>query len=489
MSMITSGSLPVVDWMLYTLVISGVIIFAALAAHDAQRAANRPLRWIWIASIAAITALSIAAPFRDRDNAVRGNAGRVPLERRELVLPAGAEDASYDWVIKARDAASAPLRLALERLQTMIGPLPAPFHQTVTIAWLTASAAIGLVFLVAYRRTVRRVRYMPRDEIAGVSVRVAEGIGPAVIGLVPPEIVVPAWLKSRPINEQRMTVVHETEHIRAADPWLLAVACTAVALMPWNPALWYALSRLRLAVEIDCDRRVLRAGVSSANYGALLIELSALRRPLPAAMPAFPGTASHLERRLLAMTERSLSFRSSRRIAGALVAALVLITACESKLPTSAEVEAMDVAAVERQARTLGMLDSVRVRYTVDGVVVAPAEVRELSAARIATVDVVKDRERRMDEVRIRTRAVVPSDSSIGQEAMGRVRLRADQSNPAKAFEGLLIIDEVVVPTSLLAELDRDQIESVEVLKGSAATSKYSDPRAAYGVIRVTTRR
>ena len=489
MSMITSGSLPVVDWMLYTIVISGAIILAALAAHDAQRAANRPLRYVWIASIAAISALSIAAPFRDRDNAVGGNARRVPPERRELALPPRAEDAASDWMVKARDAASAPLRLTLERLQTMIGPLPAPIHQTVTIAWLTASIAIGLLFLVGYHRTVRRVRYMSRDEIAGVSVRIAEGIGPAVIGLVPPEIVVPAWLKSRPIYEQRMTVVHESEHIRAADPWLLAVACAAVAVMPWNPALWYALSRLRLAVEIDCDRRVLSGGVPSANYGALLIELSALRRPLPATMPAFPGTASHLERRLLAMTERSLSFRSFRRNSGVLVAALVLITACESKLPTSAEVEAMDVAAVERQARTLGMLDSVRVRYTVDGVVVTPADVRELSAARIATVDVVKDRERRMDEVRIRTRAVAAGDSSLGQEAAARIRLHADQSNPTKAFEGLLLIDDVVVQTSRLQELDRDRIESVEVLKGSAATSKYSDPRAAYGVIRVTTKR
>ncbi len=489
MNMISSGSLPVVDWMLYTIVISGVIILAALAAHEAQRAAHKPVRWVWIASIAATSALSIAAPLRGRDNAANGNAGIVPLERRAVARTSGTEDAAYAWVIKARDAASAPLRLALGRLQTMIGTLPAPVHQTAAIAWLTASAGIGLLFLIVYRRTVRRVRCLPRDEIAGVSVRVANDVGPAVIGLVPPEIVVPVWLKSRPVHEQRMTIAHESEHIRAADPWLLAVTCVAVALMPWNPALWYALSRLRLAVEIDCDRRVLSAGVPSANYGALLIELSALRRPLPAAMPAFPGTASHLERRLLAMTERSVSFRSSRRIAGVFVAALVLITACESKLPTSAEVEAMDVEAVERQARTLGMLDSVRVRYTVDGVVVAPADVRKLSAARIATVDVVKDRERRMDEVRIRTRAVAARDSSFGQEAVARVRLHGDQSNPTKAFEGLLIVDEVVVPTSRLADLDRDRIESVEVLKGSAATTRYRDSRAAYGVIRVTTKR
>ena len=489
MSSIIPGSLPVVDWMLYTIVISGVITLAALAAHDAQRAGSRPVRWVWIASIAVITALSLVAPFRARDNASLGSASIVPLEKRELVFTPGAEDPTYGWATKARDAASAPLRLTLEHLQAMIGPIPFSVHRTVTLVWLSASAGIGLVFLVAYHRTTRRVRGLPRDEIAGVQVRIAKGIGPAVIGLVPPEIVVPAWLKSRPIHEQRMTVVHESEHVRAADPWLLVVACAAVALMPWNPALWYALARLRLAVEIDCDRRVLNAGVPSANYGELLIELSALRHPLPAAMPAFPGTASHLERRLLAMTERTVSFRPSRRIAGVLVAAMVLITACESRLPTSAEVEAMDVGAVERQALTVGVLDSMRVRYIVDDVVVAPGVARDLAAARIASVNVAKDRQDGWDEVRIRTRALVPRDSSIGEEAEERVLLRSDKSNPTKAFEGLLIIDDVVVPTSELRKLDRDRIEGVEVLKGSAATSRYSDPRAVYGVIRVTMKR
>jgi Ca-activated chloride channel family protein len=56
-------------------------------------------------------------------------------------------------------------------------------------------------------------------------------------------------------------------------------------------------------------------------------------------------------------------------------------------------------------------------------------------------------------------------------------------------FAGLLIIDGTVVDASQLKTLSPDRIESMEVIKGTAATSRYSDPRAASGVIVVTTKR
>ena len=52
-----------------------------------------------------------------------------------------------------------------------------------------------------------------------------------------------------------------------------------------------------------------------------------------------------------------------------------------------------------------------------------------------------------------------------------------------------LIIDDVVVSTSELRNLAPDRIEAIEVLKGAEATSRYSDPRAARGVVRVTAKR
>ena len=54
----------------------------------------------------------------------------------------------------------------------------------------------------------------------------------------------------------RSDAQHEREHQRARDPLLLHAAAVGALVMPWNPAVWWMLSRLKLAVEMDCDARV-----------------------------------------------------------------------------------------------------------------------------------------------------------------------------------------------------------------------------------------
>jgi hypothetical protein len=146
MSALMLGNVPVVGWMLYTIVISGVVTLAALAAHDAQRASNRAVRWVWLAAVASIITLGAAAPFRDRAVvASDGDAGIASPERGELAIAGTGEGARY-WVVRVRDALSAPLRLTLQRTQSLTGPIPSPVHQAVTLLWFGASAAMALVF-------------------------------------------------------------------------------------------------------------------------------------------------------------------------------------------------------------------------------------------------------------------------------------------------------------------------------------------------------
>jgi len=58
---------------------------------------------------------------------------------------------------------------------------------------------------------------------------------------------------------------------------------------------------------------------------------------------------------------------------------------------------------------------------------------------------------------------------------------------PRTTFSGLMIVDGVIAPEPF--SLSPDQIVSVNVIKGPAATAKYSDPRAASGVIEITTKK
>ncbi len=502
MNALLDSAAAVTGWMVFSLMIGGVVIVAALAAHDAQRAANRSVRWVWMAAIGVIVALSLAAPLRQQPASAR-----VPLSLSASTDAAAAvsyprlpaRHVMVTALLRARDAVITPITVALQQVEGQWWRLPGTFHRAVLVTWmLTAIIALGVLAL-SYLRVRRRVQHWPVQDVAGVSARIAPMAGPAVVGLAPSEIVLPAWLLGRPVGEQRLVLAHETEHVRAGDPWLLVLACTAVAVMPWHPALWFAFGRLRLAVELDCDRRVLQRGVPRSDYGTLLIDLSALRRTLPSAMPAFSCNGSYLERRLVAMTSGRTRFALARRIGGGLLAAVALATACSSELPTSAEVEKMDVAAAEKRATRLMLMDTGSTRYVLDGKAVSRDLVMEVRADNIASVEVARGQGRGMDEVRIVRRRMM-ADTLVAASGM-KFRVIADsgqrtipdspsadvnRSEFKRTFDGLLVIDNKITNPTLLNGLDPATIEKVEVIKGAAAREQYSDPRAANGVIKVT---
>jgi TonB family protein len=137
---------------------------------------------------------------------------------------------------------------------------------------------------------------------------------------------------------RRLVLRHELEHRAAGDPWLLLGGVTAIALAPWNVALWWQVGRLRLAVEVDCDARVLRAhGNTPAaveRYGLLLLALGQRGGGLlRLAVPALSEPVSTLERRIAAMTDRTPRNRWLRALALAGTAAAVTAVACVTPSP------------------------------------------------------------------------------------------------------------------------------------------------------------
>jgi bla regulator protein blaR1 len=82
---------------------------------------------------------------------------------------------------------------------------------------------------------------------------------------------------------------------------MLALSTLLLLLVPWNPLLWWHSHRLRLAIEVDCDRRVLRSGFEMKRYAEVLIQFGLRRANLLGATASISESPSTLERRITLM--------------------------------------------------------------------------------------------------------------------------------------------------------------------------------------------
>ena len=200
-------------------------------------------------------------------------------------------------------------------------------------AWLAVSAVFALWLVATQRRLRRRLRGCPSRTVDGEQVLVSSDFGPAVAGVVRPQIVLPEWALAMRESDRRIIVAHETEHRQARDPLLAAAALFVAAAFPWNVALWWQLRRLRLAIEIDCDRRVVsRHGHDPRAYGMLLLatrERASRVRPAPAmAMAAMrSGLGQRVEALLDGRPRSAVRRLSAVASAGVLAAGIASVPA------------------------------------------------------------------------------------------------------------------------------------------------------------------
>lgn len=176
-------------------------------------------------------------------------------------------------------------------------------------------------------------------------------------------------------------------------------------------------------------------------------------------------------------------------------AALALLAACEAKVPTGPEIEAMDVSSATRTVAGTRMMEKTRLDsaiFYVDGKQVDAKTANSLTPNQIASIDINKGGAH--PEIRIATNGAVPALRAEGhrlapsKQMADSMRIIPDP-NASKKFDGLLLIDGVKSDASAMSALDPKQIESVEVIKGAAAEKLSSDPLAKNGIIRVTTKK
>jgi beta-lactamase regulating signal transducer with metallopeptidase domain len=484
-----------IAWMMYVLFIGALLSLGAWCLDEALRYAKLPTRWVWTAAMLGTIAFAGYA-------LTQRNARPVAISAlvANVVTTASPAPLSSAGIAATIEMFRATIIASMaSTMDTVTARIPADVARFALFAWVAASVVLTFMHVVVNRRVVMKRREWPLATLPGGTARVSPTLGPAVIGLASPEIVVPQWLLEKSSEEQRLVMVHEQEHISARDQFLPVGALVVATLLPWHPAVWWSLARLRLAVELDCDARVLRRGEQAQSYGTLLIDIAAQCGGHRAAGAlALADRTSHLERRIRAMTNRTSRFIVARTIGLASIAALAIITACEAKLPTSSEIAKMDVSAAEKAATAVLLPaagGSTTYNYVVDDKATTEAEAHAIPGSLIASVSMAKPRGAEAGAkglVTIQTKdyaATHPEASLRAREARGEVkRVSTDTYIPYGKDAPLVVVDGVIAEQSVLTKLHTADIASVEVLKGAAATAAWSHPAAVNGVITITTK-
>lgn len=508
-------------WMLYVTAVAVVVSLAALAVERGLRLYRLPVRYVWVGATGVSLVVPLAALLRsdapppEALPAVRVDAWSVPME---VMAGVGHSTAGVDTLLVA--------------------------------AWVAASLITLAVLVGAARRLTRERAAWQPARVHGMPVLVSPGVGPAVVGLIRPAIVVPEWLLALPPVERRLAVLHEAEHVAAGDGRLLLVGAGAVVLMPWNAALWWLLARLRAAIEVDCDQRVLARGVSADAYAGLLVRVKERGQGLLAVTPALAEPKGLLTRRVTEMIPQSIRARPWRAAAYAAGAATLFVLACDAPKPQQPEAPVASSLSMKQPldpAAYAGALDETAVDEVPERLWCPPAEYpRALSEAGVegsATLQLVVDTAGRVipssvevirsdhsdfaaaardmvarcrfqpgrlngspvnTQVRIpisfrpaRTSARAPGANEGSAEWIrmtgggpldARLMVRCDENCAVTAPPDRepLYIVDGVVQPGK-PDLDALAIYSIEVVKGAAAKAVWG-PRAANGVIAITTK-
>ena len=305
--------------------------------------------------------------------------------------------------------------------------------------------------------------------------------------------------------------------------------------------LWWQVARLRLAIEFDCDRRVLESGVARRDYAEALLAVGGrVSGPLLAAA-AFAERKPAVERRLRRMTEPVARLRAPRTLGATGLAALAIILVLGAPPPAGLEMWSRDMPVPVDVSEADGIPDGAEPYRPLPPV--PPADASRPSFIPYDTPPVMRNRDevvqaitaaypRELQEAGIGGRVQVwlyidengNVENHLTKTSSGHDRLDAaaeavaptmrfkpavnrnkptpvwvsqfitftsvDASTQADGVEGdpLIVIDGVIQTGSTkLSNLEALEIDDVEIVKGDAAIRLYGD-RAKDGAVHITTK-
>jgi beta-lactamase regulating signal transducer with metallopeptidase domain len=236
------------DILIYGSAVALLFSFAGLAIEQITAWRGWPRRGIWTVTLIASLVLPATMVTIPHSQTAVHSSVRTSLPAAQIPASARSEP-----IVATTPAAMTPIAIPVMDRYSL-----ASFDKICRVLWLAMSAGLLATFALSWGRIRRARRHWRRETVDGYELWVTRALGPAVLGFFKPKVLIPQWMLDIPAATRSMVLVHESEHIAARDPLLLLMGLLVVLLLPWNMFLWWQLRRLRFAVEVDCDARILR---------------------------------------------------------------------------------------------------------------------------------------------------------------------------------------------------------------------------------------
>lgn len=267
-------------WMLWSVGAGLLFVLAGLAA---ERLLKRGRRWVWLAA----------------------GAGTVALPAIRMLSGGGGAEA----VLPVAPILLDPVTMTVASDSTLHS-----LDDVLLLAWVLLSAILLVAALMGGVRFLRRRAAWEAGSLLGRDVLWSRDTGPAVVGLFGSCVVLPTWVQAAGAARQELILAHEEEHLRARDVQLRFLFGALLLAFAWNPAIWLQYRRLNLAIELDCDQRVMdRLPDHRRLYGDLLLRVGSGAGALPGvAVTALAEQKSLLERRIRQLLSKAPEIRMAQ---------------------------------------------------------------------------------------------------------------------------------------------------------------------------------
>ncbi len=377
-----------INWLLYTALSSMLLLLAGYCATYAARSLRLPTRHVWAVVLLFSVVLSgLSLWSRTHDARAQRTAANAAPEASgtpgvaSLSSPRTTPPSDEAQLNPSPVATALALPFGVDELTTQ--RFDGPLRLACAGAALLALGMLGF----SMTRLRRKTAAFERARALDTPVLVSPDIGPALTGVFRYTVVLPRWSLELPPSELRTILAHEQQHAQARDPALLLFGLLMVALQPWNIVLWAAWSRLRLAIEVDCDARVLAMHGDPRAYGHLLVRVHerSMRRMLP--LSSLVSRQSDLETRIRRMMQGPRP-ASALRAVSALVSALIAGTAAASCDVAPQASRSIQDASARIATADPSHPDSI-LQFFVDGERAKPERVARLALEDMATIEPV----------------------------------------------------------------------------------------------------